>query len=133
MQKQDQKQSQKQEQKQDLTQIVDEGYRLDAEIKAKNKALEAKKKKIKETNFSLEQKEIVGEVGRVVFSDDTKSSIDPKDLYALCEQLGQKDLFFELVSVKITVAKQRLGEMFIDKIIETEYKPLSKMSFKKKE
>lgn len=133
MQNQSQKQSQKQNQKQDLTQIVDEGYRLDAEIKAKTKALNAKKKKIKEVNSSLEQKEIIGEVGKVVFSDDTKSYIDPKALYDLCKELEQEDLFFELVSVKITDAKQRLGEMFIDKIIETEYKPLSKMSFKKKE
>lgn len=133
MQKQSQKQAQKQGQKQDLTQIVDEGYRLDAEIKAKTKALNTKKKTIKEANKTLEQSEIVGETGRVIFSDDTKSYIDPEKLWELCEGLGQKDLFFELVSVRITDAKQRLGEMFTDKIIETEYKPLSKMSFKRKE
>jgi hypothetical protein len=72
-----------------------------------------------------------GELAEAVFSNDTKTEIDPKDLYNLLIELGQEDAFFDLVSVKLGAAKERIGDMLLERVWKQTVKKNAKLKFKK--
>ena len=127
-----QKQGQKQEQKQDLGQQIDTAYLLDVEIKEKKKALDKSKGKIKAEAMREGAKTLSGDIAEVVFSDETQTNIDPKDLFTLMVDLDMQDEFFKLVKVNITDAKEKLGELSLDEIASRNVKEYARMSFKKR-
>ena len=127
-----QKQGQKQEQKQDLSQQIDTAYLLDVEIKEKKKALDKSKGKIKAEAMREGGKTLSGDIAEVVFSDETQTNIDPKDLFTLMVDLDMEDEFFKLVKVNITDAKEKLGELSLDEIASRSVKEYARMSFKKR-
>ena len=127
-----QKQGQKQEQKQDLSQQIDTAYLLDVEIKEKKKALDKSKGKIKAEAIREGGKTLSGDIAEVVFSDETQTNIDPKDLFTLMVDLDMEDEFWKLVKVNITDAKEKLGELSLDEIASRNVKEYARMSFKKR-
>jgi hypothetical protein len=128
---QKQKTRQKQEQKQDLAQLIDTSYILDTEIKEKKKVLDANKGKLKKQALIEGKSLFSGELAEAVFSNDTKTEIDPKDLYNLLVEIGQEDAFFALVSVNLTDARARIGDMLLEGIWEQAVKKNAKLKFKK--
>lgn len=129
-QKQDQKQDQ--EQKQEIEQKVDDGYFLDTEIKEKTKILKSKKSDLLDFAKQTGHTELTGYESKVVFSNETKTSIDPRKLFTIMTELGMQDAFFDCVNVKVGEAKQKVGEIHLEGIAELEFKEYAKMSFKKK-
>ena len=127
-----QKQGQKQEQKQDLSQQIDTAYLLDVEIKEKKKALDKAKGGIKAEAMREGAKTLSGDIAEVVFSDETQTNIDPKDLFTLMVDLDMEDEFWKLVKVNITDAKEKLGELSLDSIADRGVKEYARMSFKKR-
>ena len=127
-----QKQNQKQEQKQDLSQQIYTAYLLDVEIKEKKKALDKAKGSIKSTAIKEGAKSLSGDIAEVVFSDETQTNIDPKDLFTLMVDLDMEDEFWKLVKVNITDAKEKLGELSLDSIASRNVKEYARMSFKKR-
>jgi hypothetical protein len=128
---QKQKTRQKQEQKQDLAQLIDDSYMLDVELKEKKKVLNANKGKLKKQALIEGKSLFSGELAEAVFSNDTKTEIDPKDLYNLLIELGQEDAFFDLVSVKLGAAKERIGDMLLERVWKQTVKKNAKLKFKK--
>ena len=132
-QKTKQQETQKQEQTQDLAQTVDYAFSLDREIKEKQEELKKLKATLKDQAEARQVKEIEGYESKVVFSDEEKTSVDPKTLYnfLLENGFGQEN-FFELVNVAVGPAKKALGEVLLDEVSETEFKEYAKSSLKKK-
>ena len=129
---QKQKTKQKQAQKQDLIQLIDDSYILDTEIKEKKKVLEANKGKLKKAAIAEGKNSFSGELAEAIFSNDTKTEIDPKDLYNLLVEIGQEDAFFDLVSVKLTDVRARIGDMLLESIWKQTVRKNAKMKFKKR-
>lgn len=129
---QKQKNKQKQVQKQDLVQLIDDSYILDAELKEKKKVLDANKGKLKQQALVEGKSLFSGELAEAVFSNDTSTEIDPKDLYNLLVEIGQEDAFFDLVKVKMTEAKARVGDMLLESIWKQTVKKNAKIKFKKR-
>ena len=129
---QKQKTKQKQEQKQDLIQLIDMSYILDVEIKEKTKVLKGNKEKLKHQAIIEGKTSFSGELGDAIFSNDTKTEIDPKDLYNLLVEIGQEDAFFDLVSVKLTDARSRIGDLLLEGIWKQTVKKNAKIKFKKR-
>ena len=129
---QKQKTRQQQTQKQDLVQLIDDSYMLDVELKEKKKVLDANKGKLKQQALIEGKSLFSGELAEAVFSNDTKTEIDPKDLYNLLVEIGQEDAFFDLVSVKLTDARARVGDMMLEQIWKQTIKKNAKLKFKKR-
>ena len=125
------KAKQTQKQVQDLTQTIDEAYALDLEIKQKKKLLDQKKAELKEFAMNTDQKEIQGEYGKIEFTDEMKSSINPEDLFTLMQDLGEMQNFFKLVKVNLTDTRKKLGETLLEDITDSKYVEFAKMKFKK--
>jgi hypothetical protein len=129
---QKQKNKTKQVQKQDLVQLIDDSFMLDLEIKEKKKVLDANKGKLKQRALIEGKGSFSGELAEAVFSNDTKTEIDPKDLYNLLVEIGQEDAFFDLVSVKLTDTRERVGDMLLESIWKQTVKKNAKIKFKKR-
>jgi len=128
-----QEQSQKQEQKTDLAQTVDYAFSLDKKIKEEQEELKGLKVAFKEQAEARQVKEIEGYESKVVFTDESRTYIDPKTLYDFLLEVGfDQNTFYELVSVKAGEAKKALGEVLLDEISKTEFKEYAKSSLKKK-
>ncbi|MFW6145426.1 MAG: hypothetical protein ACOC4Y_01375 [bacterium] len=127
-----QKTKQTQEQHQDIEHVVDEAYALDLEIKQKEKLLKQKKEELKSFAKKTGQKTLEGNEGRVEFSDETRTSIDPFALWELMQELGMEKDFFNVINVKVTDAKNKVGELHLDGIAEQNYNEYAKMKFKKR-
>jgi hypothetical protein len=128
---QKQKTTQKQTQKQDLAQLIDTSYILDTEIKEKKKVLDANKGKLKKQALIEGKSLFSGELAEAVFSNDTKTEIDPRELYNLLVELDQVDLFFDLVTVKLGDARARIGDMMLEQIWKQTVKTNNTIKFKK--
>lgn len=127
-----QKQKNKQKQIQDVVQLIDESYILDTDIKAKKKVLDANKKELKKTALKEGKSMLSGELIDIALSDETKTEIDPKELYALLSDMGMQNAFWDIISVKIGDAKKRVGDMVLEKIWKQSTKKKSKLTFKKR-
>ena len=127
-----QKQKNKQKQIQDIVQLIDESYILDTDIKAKKKVLDANKKELKKTALNEGKSMLSGELIDIALSDETKTEIDPKELYALLSDMGMQNAFWDIISVKIGDAKKRVGDMVLEKIWKQSTKKKSKLTFKKR-
>jgi len=127
-----QKQKNKQKQVQDIVQLIDESYILDTDIKAKKKVLDANKKDLKKTALKEGKSMLSGELIDIALSDETKTEIDPKELYALLSDMGMQNAFWDIISVKIGDAKKRVGDMVLEKIWKQSTKKKSKLTFKKR-
>jgi len=127
-----QKQKNKQKQVQDIVQLIDESYILDTDIKAKKKVLDANKKELKKTALNEGKSMLSGELIDIALSDETKTEIDPKELYALLSDMGMQNAFWDIISVKIGDAKKRVGDMVLEKIWKQSTKKKSKLTFKKR-
>jgi len=127
-----QKQKNKQKQVQDIVQLIDESYILDTDIKAKKKVLDANKKELKKTALKEGKSMLSGELIDIALSDETKTEIDPKELYALLSDMGMQNAFWDIISVKIGDAKKRVGDMVLEKIWKQSTKKKSKLTFKKR-
>jgi len=127
-----QKQKNKQKQIQDIVQLIDESYILDTDIKAKKKVLDANKKELKKTALKEGKSMLSGELIDIALSDETKTEIDPKELYALLSDMGMQNAFWDIISVKIGDAKKRVGDMVLEKIWKQSTKKKSKLTFKKR-
>ena len=100
----------------ETAQLVDDSYRLDLSIKENKKVLDGHKKKLKALAIKEGKSSFSGEIGKVEFSNLTKTEIEPRDLYKLLVDIEQEDLFFDLVSVKVGAAKERIGDMLLGEI-----------------
>ena len=127
-----QKQKNKQKQIQDVVQLIDESYILDTDIKAKKKVLDANKKELKKTALNEGKSMLSGELIDIALSDETKTEIDPKELYALLSDMGMQNAFWDIISVKIGDAKKRVGDMVLEQIWKQSTKRNSKLTFKKR-
>ena len=127
-----QKTKQKQTQKQDLVELIDTSYLLDTEIKEKTKVLKGNKEKLKHTAIVEGKTKLSGELIDVVFSNDTKTEIDPKKFYDLLVELDMENAFWDLISVKIGDARKRVGDMALETIWNQTTKKANKISFKKR-
>jgi len=127
-----QKQKNKQKQIQDVVQLIDESYILDTDIKAKEKVLKANKKELKKTALKEGKSMLSGELIDIALSDETKTEIDPKELYALLSDMGMQNAFWDIISVKIGDAKKRVGDMVLEQIWKQSTKRNSKLTFKKR-
>ena len=127
-----QKTKQKQEQAQDIEHVIDEAYALDLEIKQKEKLLKQRKAELKAFAQKTGQKVLDGNEGRVEFSDETRTQIDPFALWKLMQELGMEQDFFNLVGVKVADAKNKVGELHLNEIAEQSYNEYAKMKFKKR-
>ena len=127
-----QKQKNKQKQIQDIVQLIDESYILDTDIKAKKKVLDANKKELKKTALKEGKSMLSGELIDIALSDETKTEIDPKELYTLLSDMGMQNAFWDIISVKIGDAKKRVGDMVLEQIWEQSTKRNSKLTFKKR-
>ena len=127
-----QKQKNKQKQIQDIVQLIDESYILDTDIKAKKKVLDANKKELKKTALKEGKSMLSGELIDIALSDETKTEIDPKELYALLSDMGMQNAFWDIISVKIGDAKKRVGDMVLEQIWKQSTKRNSKLTFKKR-
>jgi hypothetical protein len=130
---QKQKTKQKQVQKQNIIELIDESYLLDTEIKEKTKVLKDNKEKLKHTALIEGKTKLSGELIDVIFSNDTKTEIDPKKFYELLVELNMEAAFWDLISVKIGDARKRVGDMALESIWNQTTKKANKISFKKKE
>jgi len=130
--KQKTKQAQNKDIKQEIESMVDEAYALDLEIKQKEKLLKQRKAEIKAFAQKTGQKTLEGNEGRVEFSDETRTSIDPFALWELMQELSMEQDFFNVVNVKVTDAKNKVGELHLDDIAEQSYNEYAKMKFKKR-
>ena len=127
-----QKQKNKQKQIQDVVQLIDESYILDTDIKAKEKVLKANKKELKKTALKEGKSMLSGELIDIALSDETKTEIDPKELYTLLSDMGMQNAFWDIISVKIGDAKKRVGDMVLEQIWKQSTKRNSKLTFKKR-
>jgi hypothetical protein len=129
-----QKQKNKQKQKQvlDLVQLIDNSYILDIEIKEKKKVLETNKDKLKDLAKIEGKNSLLGDLGECSFSDTTTTEIDPEAFYKLLVELELDHEFFSLVTVKITDAKAKIGEMALSTIWKQETKKNNTIKFKKR-
>ena len=131
--KQKEAQSQKQEQKVDLAEVVDRAYFLDRDIKEKDKELKGHKKTLKEQAEARGVKELEGYEGRICFSDEETTEIDPYDLYYFLLNNGfDLNTFLSLVKVKVSDAKSALDHVLLDEIAKSGYKEYAKSSLKPK-
>lgn len=128
-----QKTKQKQEQAQDIEHVVDEAYALDLEIKQKEKLLKQKKAELKTFAQKTGQKILEGNEGKVEFSDEIRTNIDPYDLWELMQGIGMETDFFNVVGVRISDAKNKVGEILLEDINKQTYNEFAKMKFKKGE
>jgi len=122
-----QKQKSKTKQKQDLIQMVDDAYIIDTEIKEKSKILKTQKDKLKKVG-----KNIKGELGECVISNETKTEIDPKKFYELLIDLNMEAAFWDLITVKVGDARKRVGDLALGQIWEQNVKKNSKIVLKKR-
>ena len=127
-----QKQKNKQKQIQDIVQLIDESYILDTDIKAKKKVLDANKKELKKTALKEGKSMLSGELIDIALSDETKTEIDPKELYTLLSDMGMQNAFWDIISVKIGDARKRVGDMVLEQIWKQSTKRNSKLTFKKR-
>lgn len=123
---------QKVSQVQDIKQLVDASYMLDTEIKAKKKALDINKDRLKKIATSEGKAGYEGDLSQCLFSDSTTTEIEPKQLYDLMVEMDMADAFFDLVKVNITDAKARIGELMLSDIWQQKTQKNAKLSFKKR-
>jgi hypothetical protein len=93
--------------------------------------LDANKKKLKQQTLIEGKSVFSGELAEAVFSNSTKTEIEPEALYNLLAEMGQKELFFELVSVKIGATRERIGDMLLEGIWKQKVTKNSILKFKK--
>ena len=130
--KQKLKEKEKLDTKLSLAERIDTAYLLDVEVKEKTALLKKEKESLKGEAKSQEVKVLEGEIAQLLFSDETKSLVDPYDLFLLCGELGIEDKYWEMVKVNLTAAKSLVGELALDSIINTEYVEYAKARFKTK-
>jgi len=131
--KQKQKTKQTQYQAQKIEEKIDEAYALDVEIKIKTALFKKKQAELKKFAQKTGLKKLSGNYGQVEFIDGFKNSIDSFKLFSLMQDLGIEDNFFNLVKVKLTDAKKRVGDMYLDEITDSDFVEYAKMKFKKKD
>ena len=129
---QKQKTRQQQTQKQDIVELIDTSYILDTEIKEKKKVLDANKAKLKQQALIEGKSVFSGELAEAVFSNSITTEIEPEALYNLLAEIGQEELFFELVSVKIGATRERIGDMLLEGIWKQKVTKNSILKFKKR-
>jgi hypothetical protein len=93
--------------------------------------LDANKGKLKKQALIEGKSLFSGELAEAVFSNDTKTEIDPRELYNLLVELDQVDLFFDLVTVKLGDARARIGDMMLEQIWKQTVKTNNTIKFKK--
>jgi len=126
-----QKQKQIQVQVSDIVQLVDDSFRLDMSIKENKKVLDKNKGKLKQLALIEGKKSFSGELGECQFSNTTQTEIAPRDLYNLLVEVGQAELFFDLVTVKLDGARARIGDMMLEQIWKQTVKTNNTIKFKK--
>jgi len=127
-----QKQKNKQKQVQDIVELIDSSFILDTEIKEKTKVLKSNKETLKKLSISEGKSSLSGELIDVTFSDTTKTEIDPKKFYNLLVEIGMSGAFFDLISVKLGGARERIGDMALETIWDQTTTKNSTMKFKKR-
>ena len=112
--------------------LVDRAFKLDTEIKAKNKELNELKTKIKDYALSEELSEIDGVNAIAKFSDVTEWDVDLKKLESWLKAHKNYHLFFSLLKPSITEIKKYLGEYALDDFAVRETKHYAKLKFVEK-
>lgn len=114
-----------------IAELVDKGFELDSTIKRLTKDLNTIKSDVKSHAKRYEQHEILGSKAKAVISDTGFTSADPEKLYDYLADQGRESEFWSLVTVKITDAKNLLGETGMSVIGESGSIPFNKIQFKK--
>ena len=114
----------------DTAALVDRGYVLDQEIKAKEKELKAIKSKLTEIAQTTKQVILGGGVHSAVFSPNTKNTVNPLMFFDAMKAKKNLPGFFESITVGITKAKTVMNEFDLEKITVSETNEFGKISFK---
>lgn len=114
----------------DLRALIDEGWELDNDMKAKKKRLEAIKAKLKDIGRKSGQTILPGHVHNVVFSPYTKTKVDAKKFYEHLVNAGKRIVFWSCISVLVGKAKEVMNEYDLDEITDSETDPYGTVSFK---
>lgn len=114
----------------DLRALIDEGWELDNDMKAKKKRLEAIKAKLKDIGRKSGQTILPGHVHNVVFSPYTKTKIDGKKFYQHLVDAGKKIAFWSCISVLVGKAKEVMNEYDLEEITDSETDEFGTVSFK---
>lgn len=130
--KQKTKVKQSQKQTQNIEQVIDEALQLDLEIKEKTALLKKKKAELRRFAINAGLKKLAGNQGKVVFSDEVKTSIEPFKLFSLLQDLDMDVAFFDLVKVNITEAKKKVGDVYLEGIKSEGLIEYAKMKLSKK-
>lgn len=110
--------------------LVDRGYVLDEEIKAKEKELKAIKSKLKEIAQKTKNKILGGGVHSAVFSSNTVNTINPLMFFDAMKAKRNLPGFFASITVGNTNAKEHMNEFDLEKITTSETNEYGKISFK---
>lgn len=93
-----------------ITQLIDAATEWDMEQKALAKNAKAAKALLLSHAKSKKWKTRAGETAVCTIKQSSSTEVDVTGLAQLLKRLGKKNLFVDLVKVKITEAKQYLGE-----------------------
>jgi hypothetical protein len=100
-------------------------------IKENKKVLDKNKGKLKQLALIEGKKSFSGELGECQFSNTIQTEIAPRDLYNLLVEVGQAELFFDLVTVKLDNTRTRIGDMMLEQIWKQTVKTNNTIKFKK--
>lgn len=114
----------------DLKALIDEGWELSNDVKAKTKRLEAIKAKLKDIGRKSGQNVLAGNVHTVVFSPYTKTKIDGKKFYQALADAGKKIAFWSCISILVGKAKEVMNEYDLEEITDSETDEFGTVSFK---
>lgn len=112
--------------------LIDEGYKLDAEIKERKSRLEIIKISLLETAKLKGTKNLLGNKAEIVISPKKTISIEVKDLIVLAKKLGKKDAIFGMLKVAVTEVRKYIAPPDIEKISRVNIEEYGAIKFRKK-
>jgi hypothetical protein len=108
--------TQTKEKKMNIKDLVTEGFKLDIEIKEKQKRLSLIKEKLRILSAEKEKEQFHGAGCFVSITDRPETKCNVKELYKYCQENNLKREFFKIVSVSIKDARETIGEDEFKKI-----------------
>jgi len=94
--------------------LIDQGWKLNQEIKEKNKLLNAIKKKLKAIAKQKNKFIFKGSNAFVTINNKNETTIDPYKLYKFMKSKKKEKKFFNCISINVIDVRDSLGEDFFD-------------------
>lgn len=113
-----------------IAKMVDAAFDVKQELEDLQEEFDDYKRRLREEAKKLNVNELSGTVAIAKVGPTSSTDCEPLALHGLLKKLKRENEFFDLVSVKITAAKDAIGKTLFGEVSRTTSEPYKRVSFK---